>query len=135
MSKEDLDQLRLDCKKAIDEWVDSIRAEEALATSDHSMVAMEHWDSARFREHAHTKATEARRLQGRAWCRELQHLVGSPITESGCARPNGRPSQKYKLCLAHAIDGAMPAERSAPPPDDRAAKRRKNAARGASAGL
>ena len=61
MSKEDLDQLRLHYKKATDEWVDSIRAEEVLATSDHSMVAMEHWDSAHFREHdAHTKATEAR---------------------------------------------------------------------------
>jgi len=61
MSKEDLDQLRLSYKKAVDEWVDTIRAEEALATPDHSMVAMEHWDAAHFREEdAHTKATEAR---------------------------------------------------------------------------
>jgi hypothetical protein len=61
MSKEDLDQLRLDYKKAVDEWVDAIRSEEALATSDHSMIAMEKWDAAHFREHdAHTKATEAR---------------------------------------------------------------------------
>jgi hypothetical protein len=42
MSKEDLDQLRVEYKKAMDEWVDAIRAEEALATPDHSMVAMEH---------------------------------------------------------------------------------------------
>ena len=61
MSKADLDQLRLDYKKAIDEWVDTIRAEEALATSDHSMIAMEHWDAAHFREHdAHAKVTAAR---------------------------------------------------------------------------
>jgi hypothetical protein len=61
MSKEDLDQLRLAYKKAIDEWVDAIRAEEALATPDHSMVAMEHWDDAHFKEHdAHEKATLAR---------------------------------------------------------------------------
>ncbi|MGB9434832.1 MAG: hypothetical protein WBQ89_21490 [Candidatus Acidiferrum sp.] len=61
MSKPDLDQLRLAYKKAVDEWVDTIRAEEALATSDHSMVAMEHWDAAHLREHdAHTKATQAR---------------------------------------------------------------------------
>jgi len=61
MSKEDLDQLRLAYKKAIDEWVDAIRAEEALATSDHSMVAMERWDDAHLREHdAHSRATEAR---------------------------------------------------------------------------
>ena len=61
MSKANLDQLSLSYKKAVDQWVEAIRAEEALATSDHSMVAMEHWDTAHFREHdAHTKATEAR---------------------------------------------------------------------------
>lgn len=61
MRKPDLDQLRLAYKKATDEWVETIRAEEALATSDHSMVAMERWDDAHFREHdAHQKANEAR---------------------------------------------------------------------------
>jgi hypothetical protein len=61
MSKEDLDQLRLAYKKAVDEWVDTIRAEEALASPDHSMIAMEEWDTAHFSEHdAHTKVTEAR---------------------------------------------------------------------------
>ena len=61
MSKENLDQLRLASKKAVDEWLNAIRAEEALATPDHSMVAMEHWDAAHLKEHdAHTKATEAR---------------------------------------------------------------------------
>ena len=61
MSKPDLDQLRLAYKLATDAWVGAIRAEEALATPDHSMVAMEHWDAAHFQEHdAHEKATEAR---------------------------------------------------------------------------
>ena len=61
MSKEDLDQLRSAYKKAVDEWVDTIRAEEALATPDHSMVAMEHWDATHLKEHdAHSKVTEAR---------------------------------------------------------------------------
>ena len=61
MSPADFDQLRLAYKKATDEWVDTIRAEEALATPDHSMIAMEKWDDAHFIEHdAHTKATEAR---------------------------------------------------------------------------
>ena len=56
MSKADFDQLRLAYKKAIDEWVDTIRAEETLATPDHSMIAMEHWDAAHFREQdAHSK--------------------------------------------------------------------------------
>ena len=61
MSDADLDRLRLAYKAAVDEWVESIRTEEALATPDHSMTSMEHWDAAHFREHdAHTKATEAR---------------------------------------------------------------------------
>ncbi len=64
MSKADLDQLRLVYKKAVDEWVDAIRAEEALATPNHSMIAMEAWDAAHFRElDARTKATEAREDQ------------------------------------------------------------------------
>jgi hypothetical protein len=57
----DLDQLHLSYKKATDEWVNAIRDEEALATSDHSMVAMEKWDDAHFREEdAHAKYTDAR---------------------------------------------------------------------------
>ena len=61
MSPADLDQLRLAYKKATDEWVDTIRAEEALATPDHSMIAWEKWDEAHFREEdARAKFTEAR---------------------------------------------------------------------------
>ena len=61
MSNSDLDQLRVSYKAAVDEWVDTIRAEEALATPDHSMIAMEQWDAAHFKEHdAHTRAREAR---------------------------------------------------------------------------
>ena len=61
MSQADLDQLRVSYKAAVDNWVDAIRAEEALATPDHSMIAMEHWDAAHFKEHdSHTQATEAR---------------------------------------------------------------------------
>ena len=56
-----LSELRLTYKKAVDDWVAAIRAEEALATPDHSMTAMEKWDAARFREQdAQAKATEAR---------------------------------------------------------------------------
>jgi hypothetical protein len=61
MNKLDLDQLRIDYKNAVDKWIDTIRAQESLATSDHSMIAMEQWDAAHFREQdAHTKFTEAR---------------------------------------------------------------------------
>ncbi len=61
MSQADLDSLRSLYKRAVDAWVDAIRAEEALATPDHSMTAMEKWDDAHFKEHdAHEKATAAR---------------------------------------------------------------------------
>ena len=56
-----LSELRLAYKKAVDDWVTAIRAEEALATPDHSMTAMEHWDAAHFDEdNARKKAEEAR---------------------------------------------------------------------------
>jgi hypothetical protein len=61
MSKDDLDQSRLAYKQAVDAWVNAIRAEEALATPDHSMTAMESWDDAHFREQdAQAKAHKAR---------------------------------------------------------------------------
>lgn len=61
MNKADLDQSRAAYKQAVDAWVDAIRAEEALATPDHSMTAMEAWDDAGFREQdAQKKAKEAR---------------------------------------------------------------------------
>jgi hypothetical protein len=56
-----VNELRLAYKKAVDDWVAAIRAEEALATTDHSMTSMEHWDAAHFTEQdAQKKATEAR---------------------------------------------------------------------------
>jgi hypothetical protein len=61
MSNDELDQLRIEYKNAVDKWVDAIRAEEALATPDHSETAMERWDIAHFREQdAQTAATAAR---------------------------------------------------------------------------
>ncbi len=48
MTKPDLDALQATYKQAVDQWVAAIRAEEALATPDHSETAMEHWDSADF---------------------------------------------------------------------------------------
>jgi hypothetical protein len=61
MTKPDLDQLRLAYKQAVDSWVDAVRAEEALATVDHSRIAMEKWDAAHFSEQdAQAKANAAR---------------------------------------------------------------------------
>jgi hypothetical protein len=60
MNTADLDQLRLAYKKATDEWVAAIRAEESLATPDHSMTAWEKWDEAHFKEQdAHAKYSKA----------------------------------------------------------------------------
>jgi hypothetical protein len=61
MDKADIEPLRLAYKQAVDAWVAAIRAEEALATPDHSMVAWEKWDAAHFDEQdAQAKAAEAR---------------------------------------------------------------------------
>ena len=61
MDKADYDRLRQSYKDAVDMWVAAIREEEALATPDHSMVAMEHWDAASFKEQdAQKKAMAAK---------------------------------------------------------------------------
>ena len=61
MSEPDFDQLRAAYKQAVEEWIDTIRAEEALATHDHSMIAWEQWDAAQFREQdAQAKVTQTR---------------------------------------------------------------------------
>jgi hypothetical protein len=61
MSTPDLNQLRSSYKAAVDEWVKAIRAEEDLASPDHSIVAMEQWDTAHFSEEdLKAKADEAR---------------------------------------------------------------------------
>ena len=50
MDNSQYDHLRDTYKAAVDEWVTAIREEEALATADHSMIAMERWDAANFKE-------------------------------------------------------------------------------------
>jgi len=61
MEKPDLDALRQAYKTAVDEWVNAIRAEEAIATPNHSMIAMENWDTAGFAEQdTQAKAKTAR---------------------------------------------------------------------------
>ena len=51
MESLNFDQLLHDYRQAIDAWVNAIHAEEALATNDHSMVAMEQWDTAGLHVH------------------------------------------------------------------------------------
>jgi hypothetical protein len=61
METTELDRLRQAYKVAVDQWVVTIREEEELATPDHSMVQMERWDAASFREQdAQEKAQAAK---------------------------------------------------------------------------
>jgi hypothetical protein len=61
MDNPKLDELQQAYKQAVDQWILAIRAEEALATPDHSEVAMERWDAAGFAEQdAQNKAKQAR---------------------------------------------------------------------------
>jgi hypothetical protein len=61
MVKIGLSELRLAYLLAVDDWIKAIRAQAALATTDHSMTAMELWDSAHFKEQeAQAKAKVAR---------------------------------------------------------------------------
>jgi hypothetical protein len=45
----ELDRLQREYKEATDRWIAAIRAEEALATPDHSVAAWEHWEQAGFK--------------------------------------------------------------------------------------
>ena len=61
MENLDFDQLSRAYHEATDRWIDAIRSEEALATSDHSIVQMEKWDAADFAvQDAETAAKKAR---------------------------------------------------------------------------
>jgi hypothetical protein len=58
----DLDRLQTAYKTAVDQWVTSIREEEALASSDHSETEIDAWEAASFREEdARNKAKEAKK--------------------------------------------------------------------------
>jgi hypothetical protein len=62
MSEEfDFDKLLKEYRTAVDKYCAAIKAEEALANDDHSMVEMEKWDAAGFVSHdAEALAKKAR---------------------------------------------------------------------------
>jgi hypothetical protein len=47
-----LDDLQQEYKEAVDEWIATIREEEALASVDHSVAAIDKWENAGFVEEA-----------------------------------------------------------------------------------
>jgi len=61
IERTELDRLQALYKEATNQWVSSIRAEEALATPDHSIHAWDLWDQAGFKEkEAEDKAKAAK---------------------------------------------------------------------------
>jgi hypothetical protein len=58
----DLDQFQTAYKTAVDQWISTIREEEALASGDHSEAEIDTWEAAGFREEdARNKAKEAKK--------------------------------------------------------------------------
>ena len=58
----DLDQLQTAYKTAVDNWITTIREEEALASGDHSEAEVDTWEAAGFREEdAREKTKEAKK--------------------------------------------------------------------------
>ena len=46
----ELDQLQKAYKEAVDTWITTIREEEALASTEHSVAEIDEWEEAGFRE-------------------------------------------------------------------------------------
>jgi hypothetical protein len=60
--QQELDRRRGLYQEAVEQWIQRIRDEEALARPDHSLAAVDAWEHAHFREEdARTKAKQARR--------------------------------------------------------------------------
>jgi hypothetical protein len=58
----DLDQRQTAYKTAVDQWISTIREEEALASGDHSEAEIDTWEAAGFREEdARNKAKDAKK--------------------------------------------------------------------------
>ncbi len=55
----DLDRLQSAYKAAVDAWVDTIRAEEALASVNHTVAQVDTWEAAYFASEKARHATEA----------------------------------------------------------------------------
>ncbi len=57
-----LDQLQTAYKTAVEQWISAIRAEEALASVNHSEAEIDEWEAAHFREEdARQKARAAKK--------------------------------------------------------------------------
>jgi hypothetical protein len=52
-NQEELDRLQADYRRAVDDSVAAIRAEEALAAVDHSVAKLDQWELAHDHDHEH----------------------------------------------------------------------------------
>ena len=59
----ELDQLQIAYKAAVEEWVATIREEEALASTEHSVADLDKWEAAGFAEEEARKKAKAARQQ------------------------------------------------------------------------
>ena len=63
----ELDQLQKAYKEAVESWITTIREEEALASTEHSVAEIDEWEEAGFREEqARDKAKAAKQQYGDA---------------------------------------------------------------------
>ena len=68
----ELDRLQAEYKVAVDDWVAAIRAEEALASVDHSVARLDEWENAHYAEHKkHKEVIFRKRLYEDALRRDL----------------------------------------------------------------
>ena len=60
--QQELDQLQAAYREAVDAWVAAIREEETLASgADHSVLELDKWEAAHFREHKLHKEVDYRK--------------------------------------------------------------------------
>jgi hypothetical protein len=58
-----LDELQQEYKAAVDEWIATIREEEALASVDHSVAEIDKWENASFVEETARNRAKAAKKQ------------------------------------------------------------------------
>jgi len=75
MDNTELDRLRQAYKDAVEKWVAAIRAEEALATPDHSIHAWDVWEQAGFSEEDARKKALAAKGDYEAGLREADYGI------------------------------------------------------------
>jgi hypothetical protein len=66
----ELDRLQMLYKAAVEEWIAAIKQEEALASVDHSVAAVDQWEQAHFREDEIRSKVKAAKRQYESALRE-----------------------------------------------------------------